>query len=100
MSKRTAQDRSRRAFLARAGGVGALMAVGAAPRAEAGPPESSAASHPRDYGLVVPPTPGAPSQPGGYGLWVTWYDLPDAQRTEHLAWVHDTDIPALLKRPR
>jgi hypothetical protein len=63
--------------------VAAVIAVGAAPRAEAAPPDSSAASPPRDH-----------------GLWVTWYDLPEAQRTEHLAWVHDTYIPALLKRPR
>ncbi len=33
------------------------------------------------------------------GLWITWYDLPDAGREEHLAWVHGSYIPRQLKRP-
>ena len=33
------------------------------------------------------------------GLWVTWYDLPEAGRSDHLAWLHDTYIPRLLKQP-
>ena len=24
------------------------------------------------------------------GLWITWYDLPDAGREEHVRWVHET----------
>jgi hypothetical protein len=32
------------------------------------------------------------------GLWVTWYDLPDDRREEHLAWVHQSYIPGMLKR--
>ena len=79
MSKRTAQDRSRRAFLAGTGGLAAALV--AAPRA-GGKAPSASASLPRDQ-----------------GLWVTWYDLPEAGSAEHLAWVHDTYIPALLKRP-
>jgi hypothetical protein len=39
------------------------------------------------------------ARPRDQGLWVTWYDLPDAGRDEHLAWVHSAYIPALLKRP-
>lgn len=33
------------------------------------------------------------------GLWITWYDLPDAGREEHVRWVHETYIPTILKRP-
>jgi len=33
------------------------------------------------------------------GLWVTWYNLPEASRTEYLSWVHGEYIPAILKRP-
>lgn len=32
-------------------------------------------------------------------LWVTWYDLPEEKRAVHLAWLHDTYIPSVLKRP-
>lgn len=32
-------------------------------------------------------------------LWVTWYDLPHEQREAHLAWLHGSYIPAVLKRP-
>ena len=79
MSKRTALDGSRRAFVARAGGLAAALV--AAPRAEGTQAPSDSGSRPRDL-----------------GLWVTWYDLPQAGSAEHLAWVHDTYIPALLKR--
>ena len=30
---------------------------------------------------------------------MTWYDLPEAGRSDYLAWVHQTFIPGLLKRP-
>ena len=33
------------------------------------------------------------------GVWVTWYDLPENGRDEHLAWVHRNYIPEMLKRP-
>jgi hypothetical protein len=33
------------------------------------------------------------------GLWVTWYDLPDAGRDAYLSWLHESYLPALLKRP-
>ena len=80
MSKGTEQDRSRRAFLTRAGGVAAALV--AAARVEGAQQPSRSASQARDR-----------------GLWATWYDLPEAGRSEHLAWVHETYIPALLKRP-
>jgi hypothetical protein len=32
------------------------------------------------------------------GIWVTWYDLPDDRREEHLAWAHQSYIPDMLKR--
>lgn len=33
------------------------------------------------------------------GLWVTWYDLPAEGRDAHLAWLHGTYIPKMLKQP-
>jgi hypothetical protein len=33
------------------------------------------------------------------GLWITWYDLPDSGRDTYLAWLHETYLPNLLKRP-
>jgi hypothetical protein len=33
-----------------------------------------------------------------WGVWITWYDLPEDGRDEHLAWVHQTYIPEMLKR--
>ena len=33
------------------------------------------------------------------GLWVTWYDLPEKGRDAYLSWLHETYLPALLKRP-
>jgi hypothetical protein len=32
-------------------------------------------------------------------LWITWYDLPDSGREDYLAWLHETYLPNLLKRP-
>jgi hypothetical protein len=80
MSKETAHHRSRRAFLSGAGSLAATLAV--ASHGEGASPQTRSTSQARDL-----------------GLWVTWYDLPDAGRTEYLAWVHQTYIPTLLKRP-
>ena len=80
MAKRTAQNRSRRAFLTGAGGLAAVLA--AAPRADGAQAQARSTSQPRDR-----------------GLWATWYDLPDAGRSDYLAWVHGRYIPTLLKRP-
>src|SRR5437588_2110688 len=33
------------------------------------------------------------------GLWITWYDLPESGRDDYLAWLHETYLPNLLKRP-
>ena len=33
------------------------------------------------------------------GLWVTWYDLPEKDKDAHLAWLHGTYIPKMLKKP-
>jgi hypothetical protein len=38
-------------------------------------------------------------EPADRGLWVTWYDLPDDGRDAYLSWLHETYLPALLKRP-
>ena len=32
-------------------------------------------------------------------LWISWYDLPDEGREAYLSWLHQSYIPALLKRP-
>src|ERR1700675_3507388 len=32
------------------------------------------------------------------GLWVTWYDLPENGRDAYLSWLHESYLPALLKR--
>ncbi len=32
-------------------------------------------------------------------LWITWYDLPQDGRDAYLAWLHETYIPMLLRRP-
>ena len=79
MSKGTAQNRSRRAFLTGAGGLAAALMPARRANAQ---PQAGSTSQPRDR-----------------GLWVTWYDLPDAGRSDHLHWVHETYIPGLLKRP-
>lgn len=33
------------------------------------------------------------------GLWITWYDLPAAGRDAYLAWLQESYIPSMLKRP-
>ncbi len=33
------------------------------------------------------------------GLWITWYNLPAQGRDAHLAWLHGTYIPMILKKP-
>ena len=33
------------------------------------------------------------------GIWISWYNLPDKGRDAYLAWLHNTYIPAVLKRP-
>jgi hypothetical protein len=38
-------------------------------------------------------------EPTDRGLWATWYDLPDNGRDAYLSWLHETYLPALLKRP-
>lgn len=78
MSNGTARNRSRRAFLTGGGGLAATIAAAAHADAQ---PQAPSTSQPRDR-----------------GLWVTWYDLPDAGRSDHLAWVHETYIPGLLKQ--
>jgi len=32
-------------------------------------------------------------------LWITWYDLPEVGRERYFSWLHETYIPALLRRP-
>jgi hypothetical protein len=37
-------------------------------------------------------------EPIDRGLWVTWYDLPETGRDAYLSWLHESYLPALLKR--
>jgi hypothetical protein len=39
------------------------------------------------------------NDPADRGLWVTWYDLPENNRDAYLSWLHESYLPALLKRP-
>ncbi len=32
-------------------------------------------------------------------LWITWYDLPENDRDDYLAWLHGTYMPGILERP-
>lgn len=32
-------------------------------------------------------------------VWITWYDLPDERKAEHLHWLHGEYIPRVLARP-
>ena len=32
-------------------------------------------------------------------LWITWYDLPEGARDDHLAWLHEIYMPRILERP-
>jgi len=65
----------RRAFLQ---GAGVLAAAAAAPTANA---QTQCAPALRDS-----------------ALWITWYDVAPAARPEYLAWLHQSYLPALLKR--
>jgi hypothetical protein len=38
-------------------------------------------------------------EPNDRGLWATWYDLPDNGRDAYLSWLHESYLPAQLKRP-
>ena len=38
-------------------------------------------------------------QPADRGIWATWYDLPENGREAYFSWLHQTYLPALLKRP-
>jgi hypothetical protein len=33
------------------------------------------------------------------GIWITFYDLPEANRDAYLSWAHETYVPQLLQRP-
>ena len=88
MAKRNeAADGRRRDFLKTAGA--AAMALVATQEAYGQSEHSKAATQ---KGLRR-------EEPVDRGLWVTWYDLPDNGRDSYLSWLHDSYLPALLKRP-
>lgn len=33
------------------------------------------------------------------GIWATWYDLPEGGAGEYLSWLHESYLPAMLRRP-
>lgn len=76
----------RRNFLKAAGG--AAMAFVAAKNAQG---QSANAKAPAGRGRAA--------ESLDRGLWITWYDLPESGRDSYLAWLHETYLPNLLKRP-
>ena len=76
----------RRAFLKTAGGAAmAIVATNAAHGQSERAKDATQGSRRRD-------------EPADRGLWVTWYDLPDNGRDAYLSWLHESYLPALLKR--
>lgn len=87
MSKRKEEtSQGRRDLLKVAGGIGAAIVAGSGSRAEAATLARQAEAD-------------RAAQPMDRGLWITWYDLPEEGRDAYLAWLHETYIPGLLKRP-
>ena len=82
------QKRSRRTFLKAAGGTAAF--VFAAAHDSFAQNESSKGSPDAERMKMTPPD---------RGLWIIWYDLPTEGRDAYFAWLHETYLPALLKRP-
>ena len=77
----------RRAFLKTAGGAAmAIAATNAAHGQSERTKDATQGGRRRD-------------EPADRGLWVTWYDLPDNGRDAYLSWLHESYLPALLKRP-
>ena len=77
----------RRAFLKTAGGAAmAIVATNAAHGQSERAKDATQGGRRRD-------------EPPDRGLWVTWYDLPDNGRDAYLSWLHESYLPALLKRP-
>jgi hypothetical protein len=77
----------RRAFLKTAGGAAmAIVATNAAHGQSERAKDATQGGRRRD-------------EPADRGLWVTWYDLPDNGRDAYLSWLHESYLPALLKRP-
>jgi hypothetical protein len=79
--------RERRTFLKTAGG--AAMAFVATKNAYGQSEHVNATSHAGSRR----------NDPSDRGLWVTWYDLPENGRDAYLPWLHESYLPALLKRP-
>ena len=76
----------RRAFLKTAGGAAmAIAATNAAHGQSERTKDATQGGRRRD-------------EPADRGLWVTWYDLPDNGRDAYLSWLHESYLPALLKR--
>lgn len=79
--------RERRTFVKMAGG--AAMALVATKNAHAQ----------SEHGNAAPQGARRRDDPADRGLWITWYDLPENGRDAYLSWLHESYLPALLKRP-
>src|SRR2546421_563275 len=33
------------------------------------------------------------------GFWISWYDLPNENADQHIAWLHDAYIPKMVSKP-
>ncbi|MFH1574204.1 MAG: hypothetical protein ABIG68_09490, partial [Acidobacteriota bacterium] len=84
--KEKAAPQGRRDFLKAAGGMAVAFVAVSGSRADAATPAGQSRAS-------------RPGQPMDRGLWITWYDLPEDGRDAYLAWLHETYIPGLLKRP-
>jgi len=87
MKKDQAGNWRRRNFLKAAGGAAMALVATKEICAQSAPVKSAAVKNaPRN-------------SPPDRGLWITWYDLPADGRDAYFSWLHETYLPALLKRP-
>lgn len=82
-----ANQRGRRNFLKKAGGMAIAFATAKNAAAQAGNAKAAVRPNYRRNAL------------SDRALWITWYDLQDSGRDEYLAWLHQTYLPNLLNRP-
>jgi hypothetical protein len=52
-----------------------------------------------EHAKVAPQGARRRDDPADRGLWITWYDLPENNRDAYLSWLHESYLPALLRRP-
>jgi hypothetical protein len=81
-------SRNRRNFLKAAGGAAAVALTATSDMFAQDTNSKSSPLKDRGHGV-----------PRDKGIWITWYDLPMEERDSYLSWLHETYLPAILKRP-